>query len=89
MNKSYEDNVTRDHPLLHGDPGGMASGTNQGRVDVPIRGPGELSCGAPGVVKGKAVIAHGFPVKLAEEQDQLEGGFRAQSASGKGPGNAA
>lgn len=84
----FEDPVKK-HPLAHGNPGGMASGTNQGRVEVPIRGPGELSDGYPGVVKGKAVIAHGFPVKLAEEQDQLEGGFRAQSASGKGPGNAA
>lgn len=81
--------VTRDHPLLHGFAGGNAGGTNQGRVDVPIRGPGELSGGAPGVMKGKAVIGHGFPVKLAEEQDQLEGGFRAQAANGKGPGNAA
>lgn len=81
----YEDPVKK-HPLLHGNPGGMASGTNQGRVDVPIRGPGELSDGAPGVMKGKAVIAMGVPVKLAMEQDEAEGGYRAVPASGGGPG---
>lgn len=75
------------HPLLHGFEGPEpASGTNQGRVDVPIRGPGEISGGYPGVTKGKAQIAHGFPVCLAEEQDSNEGGYRAGAARAGGPG---
>lgn len=83
--RSFEDSVPR-HPLAHGFSGGVASGTNQGRVDVPIRGPGELSDGYPGVVKGKAMIGHGFPVCLAEEQDVNEGGYRAVPSSAGGPG---
>jgi hypothetical protein len=50
-------------------------GTNQGRVEVVVRGPGEASEGS-GAAKGKARIAMGVPVKLACEQDENEGGYR-------------
>lgn len=52
-------------------------GTNQGRVEVPIRGPGETSEGS-GVEKGKARVAMGVPVGLACEQDENEGGYRGE-----------
>jgi len=50
-------------------------GTNQGRVEVPVRGPGETSEGS-GAAKGKARVAMGVSVKLAGEQDENEGGYR-------------
>lgn len=50
-------------------------GTNQGRVEVKVRGPGETSEGS-GAAKGKAQVAMGVPVKLACEQDENEGGYR-------------
>ena len=53
-------------------------GTNQGRVEVPIRGPGEMSEGS-GADKGLAQIAMGVPVKLACEQDENEGGYRGDN----------
>lgn len=67
------------HPLLHGFSGSEAKGSNQGRVEVPVRGPGEL-CEGSGAEKGKAQIAHAFPVGLACEQDEHEGGYRAGPA---------
>lgn len=72
----------KEHPLAHGCPGG----TNEGRVDVPIRGPGEISAGAAGVVKGKAQVAYGTRVNLAQDQFEAEGGYRATPASGGGAG---
>jgi hypothetical protein len=50
-------------------------GTNQGRVEVPVRGPGETSSGS-GADKGKARVAMGVPVSLACEQDEHEGGYK-------------
>ena len=50
-------------------------GTNQGRVEVPVRGPGELAEGS-GAEKGKAQVAMGVRVDLACEQDEVEGGYR-------------
>jgi hypothetical protein len=49
-------------------------GTNQGRVEVKVRGPGELL--ETEGKKGKAQVAMGVPVKLACEQDENEGGYR-------------
>jgi hypothetical protein len=62
-------------------------GSNQGRVDITVRSPGETSCGS-GIEKGKAQIAHGFPVSLAQEQCDNEGGYRAEEAQAAKPGKA-
>ncbi len=49
-------------------------GTNQGRVEVKVRGPGEMQ--EVSGDKGKAQVAMGVPVSLACEQDENEGGYR-------------
>ncbi len=49
-------------------------GTNEGRVEVPVRGPGELGKGS-GAEKGKAQVAMGVRVDLACEQEEHEGGY--------------
>lgn len=56
-------------------------GTNQGRVSVPMNGPGELG-GDSGAAKGKAQIAMGVPVKLAMD-DGNSGGYRAAAVAKK------
>jgi len=62
------------HPdSLHGKPGVSLTGTNQGRTNVPMRGPGEVY--EPSGPRGKARPEMGVPVKLAMGQESEEGGY--------------
>lgn len=67
----------RPESILHGKPGKM-SGTNQGRVDVPVAGPGTDPLEGNDAGKGKARVAMGVPVKLAMEQESEEGGYNGR-----------
>lgn len=66
------------HPgTLHGKPGVVMGGTNQGRVDVPRAGVGtdQMEGQNSGPGKGKARVGMGTPVKLAVDPEN-EGGYR-------------
>jgi len=67
------------HPeTLHGMSGSNLSGTNQGRVDVPVAGVGTDPLEGNAAGKGKARPMMGIPVKLNMEQEKEEGGYNGR-----------
>lgn len=64
--------------LIHGKPGAKLEGTNQGRVAVPVAGPGEDPLDGNAKSKGKARPMFGVPVKLHMEQEKEEGGYNGR-----------